>query len=345
MNARATAIYQSVLDRSGEISPYTDAGAFWKDVKTVKDAIEAGRKEKSLVPSQVVFINMLMIAAKKWAIAALPHNAQKTTAMIYVEHGLGTTGKGHFIYGRKQIGGFQNYGKLVLELEKRVAAGSLSPHVMPNRIGDIMVKPLRNLSIEEQIQVIMSIGGPLTAASLMTAVSSQPRTTIVDITPADAMIKRISDMQKTAGYCRHFWEEGGFEEVYTKYMEDKYGVDAAPEDAMIVDAAPEDAMIVDAVPNDAMIVDAVPADATPLEPVREDAPPILVDAAPAPAMLADATPLETLPADAMCTLAPDIVDKLLNAAFADTTFASVSVSADVVHGSNQLSIRVDVRRT
>ena len=358
MNARATAIYESVLDRSGEISPYTDKKAFWDDIKSVKKDIEAGCKEKSFVPSQVVFVKMLMVAAEKWAVDGLPHDAKKgptkkRSAQKYVIAGLESTGVHFFKYNNSTVGGLQKYGKLILELEKRIAAGTLSPHAMPDRISDVMFAPFGRLpSMEDRIEVIKSINGPVNKVSITAAMSSRPLDTMFGTSLTDAWIARLGkehgDAVPDAGMLVDTAPAVAMPvesapAVATHPPDGAMLLDAAPavathppDGAMLLDAAPAVATPPDAVPEDAMLIDAAPDDAPPTGPAGA----MIIDTAPvAAAVLTDSEPTGAIPAGAAPTVAIPAIATLAS------TSNRILVSVHIVHGSDQFSYSVVTRRS
>ena len=59
------------------------------------------------------------------------------------------------------VGALLSYGRLILEVEKRIARGSLSDHAMPGRVYHIMFAPFKRLALEEQISVLKLVTSPM----------------------------------------------------------------------------------------------------------------------------------------------------------------------------------------
>lgn len=152
MSKRVEDIISSVAARSGSIAPYNDYDAFVSDVKHAKVKVESLG-----LPAQVVFTRMLVRCATEWAIKRFDLGVYK--GRIYVVKLL--KGAPGAIMNANMVGALLSYGRLILEVEKRVAQGSLTEHAMPGRIFHIMFSPFKRLDLDSQISVLKLVSSPM----------------------------------------------------------------------------------------------------------------------------------------------------------------------------------------
>lgn len=196
MSKRAEEIVAAVAARSGSIAPYDDYGAFLADVKHAKAKVHG-------VPAQVIFVRMLVKCATEWAIKKFDLGVYK--GRIYVVKLL--KGMPGAKLNANMVGALLNYGRLILEVEKRVAQGSLSEHAMPGRIFHIMFSPFKRLSLEEQISVLKLVASPMRKPGDIRAAfyEAYPRAYVEDfsdskMSEADRIYSEIKTVAEKRGF-------------------------------------------------------------------------------------------------------------------------------------------------
>lgn len=191
MPKRVEDILSAVAARSGHIAPYDDYDAFVSDVKHAKIKVESLG-----LPSQVVFTRMLVRCATEWAIKRFDLGVYK--GRIYVVKLL--KGMPGAKMNANMVGALISYGRLILEVETRIAQGSLPEHAMPGRIYHVMFSPFKRLALEEQISVLKLVTSPMKKPCDIRAAfyKAYPRAYVEDFTGTTEADQIYTEIKKVA---------------------------------------------------------------------------------------------------------------------------------------------------
>jgi hypothetical protein len=196
MSKRTDDIISAVVARSGSIAPYDDFDAFVSDVKHAKVKVESLG-----LPAQVVFTRMLVRCATEWAIKRFDLGVYK--GRIYVVKLL--QGMPGAKLNANMVGALLSYGRLILEVEKRIAQGSLPEHAMPGRIYHVMFAPFKRLDLDSQISVLKLVSSRMKRPGDIRAAfyEAYPRAYVEDFagtTEADQIYAEIKKVAEKRGF-------------------------------------------------------------------------------------------------------------------------------------------------
>jgi hypothetical protein len=163
LSTRAQALLDAVIARHGKCPEYAAAErkAFDADVFAVKRAVDT-----SGLVSQVVFVRLLVQAASAWAMKTFGRPTVPLPQNFAVKVLKGAPGRA---YNAQTVRLCMAYGAVLMEIERRIAAGRTDPRRMPTSIQYLMFAPFKQLSMDDKMAVIEAVELPFVKGSVKKA--------------------------------------------------------------------------------------------------------------------------------------------------------------------------------
>ena len=161
MKERAQIILAAVVARGGSIPPYAshEYDAYVSDVAAVKSVID-----KQSLPAKAAFVSVLVKAASSWGLKKFDQICNLPRPQMFVVKLL--AGLGGLKYDSRTVSGYVHNRDLLVEMEKRIASGTMEPSRMPANIQYLIVGSFSKLCLQAKLLIVESAKLPLTRKSL-----------------------------------------------------------------------------------------------------------------------------------------------------------------------------------